>query len=94
MAKTLMTTTIAKCKETTTHSVGHFDPSGTPIVDGAIENPQALSIVVEDGAIYLWRLNEAGECIADTWHENVEAAKEQAEFEYEIDKGGWRVLVE
>ncbi|MFN7292137.1 MAG: hypothetical protein ACK5YR_21580 [Pirellula sp.] len=90
MAKVLMTTTVARCKATTLHSTGHFDSQGTPVVDKMIENPCALSIVSEDGSIYLWRLNEEGECVADTWHMTVDEAKRQAEFEFEIDRSGWR----
>jgi len=91
MAITLMTTKITFCKENATHGVGHFDSNGTPVIDASIENPCALSIVLEDGAIYLWRLNEAGDCIADTWHSTVDEAKSQAEYEFEIVEGGWSV---
>jgi hypothetical protein len=90
MATTLMTAAIAKIKGTTTHQVGHFDSSGTPIADFEMDLPCSLSIVSDEGAIYLWRLNKAGECISDTWHMNVNEAKSQADFEFEIDNEGWR----
>ena len=53
-------------------------------------DPIAVEIVEEEGAFFLFRLDESGECIADTWHETVEAAKAQAEFEYKIKNGDWR----
>jgi hypothetical protein len=46
--------------------------------------------VEQEGAIYLLRLHHDGECIADTWHESVEAAKAQATFEYGIEEGDWK----
>ncbi len=89
MARTLMTTTIIKSKETTSHGIGHFDCEGAPVLDTEIENPRSLSIVSDNEAIYLWRLNEAGECMSDTWHMTVEEAKSQAEFEFDINQAGW-----
>ena len=90
MAKTLMTTTIVRSKETTTHGLGHFDSTGSPVLDAELEIPCSLSIVLDNKAIYLWRLNEGGECIADTWHMTIVEAQSQAEFEFEIDPNGWK----
>ena len=90
MATTLMTTAIIRIKGTTIHQVGHFDSLGIPIVDHEIESPRSLAIVIDGGAIYLWRLNDAGECLSDTWHTNVVEAKSQAAFEFEIDENGWK----
>jgi hypothetical protein len=90
MPKTLMTSTIARVKGTTTHGLGHFDASGKPVLDAEIESPCTLSIVSDESGVYLYRMNEVGECVADTWHLNVEEAQRQAEFEFEIDQYGWR----
>jgi hypothetical protein len=92
MAKTLMTASIIRCKETTKHQIGHFDSSGEPVVDYDLDCPCTLSVVSVEGAIYLWRMNDTGECIADTWHMNEDEAMAQAEFEYEIAHDGWKKL--
>ena len=55
-----------------------------------LPHPKTVELVVEeDGAIFLLRLDDEGQCISDTWHESVEAAKSQAKFEYEIEEGDW-----
>ena len=52
--------------------------------------PTSVEVVEQDGAFYLLRLDDDGECIADTWHETVEAAKARANFEYAIREEDWR----
>lgn len=54
-----------------------------------IRNPVSLEIVEQEGAFYLLRLNQHGECISDTWHESVGAAKTQAQFEFEVEDRDW-----
>lgn len=66
----------------------------TPLL-GAVDvtklpDPVTVEIVEQDGAFYLLRLNEKGECLADTWHETIESAKAQAKFEFEIEDGDWK----
>jgi len=57
-----------------------------------LPHPKIVELVVEeDGMIFLLRLDDEGQCIADTWHETVEAAKAQAKFEYEIEEGDWEI---
>lgn len=67
---------------------------GAPVADRieikTVADPRAVEVVELDGAIYLLRLDEGGECIADTWHETVEAAKAQAQFEFGIEDGDWK----
>lgn len=67
---------------------------GAPVADRieikTVANPSVVEVVEQDGAIYLLRLDEEGECIADTWHETVEAAKAQAQFEYGIEDSDWK----
>jgi hypothetical protein len=55
----------------------------------AIPDPEAVEIIEQDGAVYLLRLSHEGECVADTWHETVEAAKAQASFEYGVKSSDW-----
>ena len=42
-----------------------------------------------DGAYLLLYFNANGDCLADTWHESAEHAKEQARFEFEIEDTDW-----
>jgi hypothetical protein len=69
---------------------------GTPTCDGlkviAVPDPKTVEIVEQDGAIYLLRFDDSNECTADTWHETVNAAKAQANFEFGIEEGDWRDL--
>jgi hypothetical protein len=53
-------------------------------------DPKIVEVVEQEGAIYLLRLDDQGECVADTWHETVEAAKAQANFEFGIEDGDWK----
>ena len=55
----------------------------------SLPDPSAVEIVEQGGSFYLLRLDEHDECIADTRHQTVEAAKAQAKFEYEIKEGDW-----
>jgi hypothetical protein len=55
-----------------------------------IPAPEKVEVVECDGAVYLLRLNSLDECLADTWHESVEAAKAQANFEFGIEDGDWK----
>ena len=44
----------------------------------------------QDGGFYLFYCNEDWKVITDTWHETLEDAKEQAEFEYKGARASWR----
>lgn len=43
-----------------------------------------------DAGFFLLRLDAAGEALADTFHESVEAACAQAAFEFQIKPEDWR----
>jgi hypothetical protein len=51
--------------------------------------PSFLEMVEQHGAIYLLRLDADGEYLTDTWHETIDAAKQQASFEFGISEGDW-----
>jgi hypothetical protein len=56
-----------------------------------LPDPETVELVVEeDGTIFLLRFDDEGQCISDTWHETVEAAKAQANFEFGIEEGDWK----
>ena len=58
----------------------HFD-LGTGVED---PTPAFIAIVAAEGsAFYLMRFTESWKFITDTWHESLEEANRQAEFEYE-----------
>jgi hypothetical protein len=54
-----------------------------------ISNAKTVEIVEQDGAVFLLRLDGRRACISETWHETVEAAKEQARFEFGIEDDDW-----
>ena len=49
-----------------------------------------VEIEPSDGAFYLFYFSAKGECLADTWHESLDHAKQQADFEFEIDQADWK----
>lgn len=54
-----------------------------------LPDPVTVVVLEQDGAFYLLRLDAEGECIADTWHKTLEAAKAQANFEFGINENDW-----
>lgn len=74
----------------TRHLIASSTPEGTGVAK--LPDPSAAEIVEQEGAFYLLRLNEEGECIADTWHETLEAAKAQAASEFKIAGDEWKIL--
>ncbi|HEY5924671.1 MAG TPA: hypothetical protein VIV11_23490 [Kofleriaceae bacterium] len=53
---------------------------------------QIASLEIErlsEGGCLLLYLDAGGDCLADTWHETEDQAKEQARFEYEIEPRDW-----
>ncbi|WP_052177634.1 hypothetical protein [Methylotenera sp. G11] len=62
------------------------------IVDGVVLGPTSgLAICQYEGedAFYLFGCDENWNSLSDTWHETLEDAKEQAEFEYEGTLKTW-----
>ena len=67
----------------------------TQIVAGAVQGPaNGMAICQYEGedSFYLFGCNENWEPITDTWHATIEAAKEQAEFEYEGISETWETF--
>ena len=56
-----------------------------------IPDPKGLAICQYDGEefFYLFGCNENWESQSDTWHETLDDAKDQAEFEYEGTSPTW-----
>lgn len=76
----------------TTHLQGESTSGGIDVT--RVPNPMSVELVEQDGAFYLLRLDDNGQCIADTWHETIEAAKTQAKFEYGIEDDEWKDDIE
>lgn len=71
-------------KVKTVHAIG-FIQDGRAQKSALIGGESRLEIVKEEAGIFLYRLNDKGEIIADTWHLTIEEAKEQAAFEYSVE---------
>src|SRR5256885_693096 len=57
----------------------------------ALPRPQILvATSASDTGVMLDRYTATGEAAGDTWHENMEDAKQQADFEYGDAVGEWR----
>lgn len=66
---------------------------GVPVAGSSevtkLPDPKAVEIVEQDGGFYLLYLDGDGECTTDTWHQSLEAAKAQANFEFGLEEGDW-----
>ncbi len=62
--------------------------------DGAVlKKPHSLRIMIaENGDYYLIYLDERGSEQTDTWHESLESAIQQAEFEFGVKPDEWKVV--
>ncbi len=84
---TRLRATVRKVTGSTTHLQGVRVAGELGVA--AVPDPKTIEIAEQDGGIYLLRFDQDGEYIADTWHETVEAAKEQAKFEFSVEDGDW-----
>jgi hypothetical protein len=51
-----------------------------------------VEIEPADGMYNLFYFDANGDCVADTCHETVKQAKEQAQFEFEIEESDWTAV--
>jgi len=53
--------------------------------------PAVLRIVQyeSDSGFYLFYCDESGTAMIDTYHESIEAAMDQAEFEFRVEESDW-----
>ena len=75
---------------------GNARPTGGTIhrgPDGVIPSASALAIVDGEAGIYLLYCDVDWQVLTDTWHLSVDAAKSQAEFEYEGISKAWEDAV-
>jgi hypothetical protein len=73
-------------------STRHSEPSEVRGTSNFVTTPDpvAVEIVEDEEGFLLQRLNDREECLADTWHETLDAAKAQAKFEFELSNDQWR----
>jgi hypothetical protein len=53
------------------------------------ERAAALAVCRADGSFFLFGCDSDWQVITDTWHESVQAAKQQAHFEYDVLEEDW-----
>jgi hypothetical protein len=69
------------------------------VVDGQVVKtdelpaPSWVEIHSEGPYFYLLRLTEDGGCITDTWHQTLDEAMSQAQFEFGLEKGDWNEVL-
>ena len=76
----------------TRHMIGL--PPGLGASDPPIDMPSARYVLVEelDEGHFLFRFASDGSDGGDTWHESLEHALEQAEFEYGLSEDAWKTI--
>ncbi len=73
------------------HLVG-FPPELAEGADDAQPLPWPHVLVIEEespGSVFLYRMTQSGESGGDTWHQSVDDAKHQADYEYGDAVGDW-----
>jgi len=53
-----------------------------------------LRIEEDTLGVFLFRFDATGAMVADTWHQTVDEAKDQAKFEYLIEDSDWSVATD
>ena len=72
----------------TRHYIGVLN-DGRPTPMSELPAPAWVEISAEDGAFSLFRLDDQGVCLSDTWHQTLEEAEQQAAFEFGVASGDW-----
>ena len=80
-----MTAVACCCFRRSTDDIAHTG-TGQQFVAGALQGPAAGLAICQyddDSGFYLFGCDEQWKCITDTWHQTLDEAMQQAEFEYE-----------
>jgi hypothetical protein len=72
----------------TKHAVGEF-VAGKVVPVKTLPVPAWVEISEENGSFYLLYFDTNGNFLTDTWHQTVDEAKRQAEFEFGISAEEW-----
>ena len=82
---------VLKVLGNTRHAQGHID--GDHVVDdGALPTPAWVQIEPDGDAYLLLYLDANGDSITDTWHQTLDDAKGQAEFEFGTTEKDWKTV--
>jgi hypothetical protein len=73
----------------TRHAIGTL-LDGRPIPVAPLPAPAWVGIASGQEGFFLLHLDLHGTCFNETWHDTLEAAKKQAQFEFEIPHDGWQ----
>ena len=65
---------------------------GPGTVEEEMDWPRVVLVIEHPDGPMLYRYAATGEFAGDTWHETLDKAKHQAEFEYEDALGTWRKI--
>ena len=61
------------------------------VVRGEYPTPAFVEIhTADDGSCFLLHFDANGRCQSDSWHETLEDAKDQADFEFRIVSDDWK----
>ena len=92
MAHRLVATLLWSLPEPKVHHYWGLPPELAGESDNREEMAQAAPLVIEDtrDGAFLYRFSADGAEAGDTWHETVDDAKQQAEFEYDGAVSQWR----
>lgn len=79
------------------NKVQHYLGLPPPLAGGSDQRtlmgtPAFVVIDETQDGVFLYRYDIRGECVGDTWHANIQDAKEQAAYEYEATLGEWQVV--
>jgi adenosylmethionine-8-amino-7-oxononanoate aminotransferase len=77
----------------TRHWVGGII-EGKPVGVRPVRETAWVEISQEGGGFFLFHFDAKGECIADTWHQSLDEAKRQAEFEFGVLEDEWKQSVQ
>jgi hypothetical protein len=84
---------VVKVLGRTRHAQGHME--GDRVVDdGVLPAPAWVQIEPDGDAYLLVYLDANGDSITDTWHQTLDDAKGQAEFEFGITEPDWKTVPE
>ena len=84
---------VNECTGKTKHSIGTI-VHGTPMEIRPLPQPAWVEIVEDTSAFYLLYFDAEGVCLTDTWHETLDSAKGQAEYEFNISSTEWETVKE
>jgi hypothetical protein len=73
----------------TRHALGTL-VDGMAVEAQQLPTPAFAEIIEKEEGFYLLYLDSEGACLTDTWHVTLEAAKRQAEFEFQIPPMEWQ----